>query len=191
MEAVMKKLVIVTVLALACGFAWAGEQKIAVADMNKLLRAHPETEKAESVLEGQIDEIEKERDALLQKLEKMRVEVEDIMKQSQNKALSEEKVEQLRNDAEQKYKELRKMDIDAKKELDNRRKDLAEQKMAMHKRIVGEISDVIKEYAQKQGYSFVVDSSGVGVSGMPSIIYWDEASDITKKIEEILAKKKE
>lgn len=187
----MNKLMIVSVLALACGAAWAGEQKIATADMNKLLRAHPETEKAEAVLEGQIGEIEKERDALMQKLEKMRDEVEGIMKESQNKALSEAKVEQLRTDAEAKYKELRKMDIEAKRELDNRRKDLAEQKLAMHKRIVGEISDKIKEYAQKKGYSFVLDSAGVGVSGMPAVIYADEAADITKDIEEILAAKKD
>jgi len=185
----MKKCILLVVFVMACGVSMAAEQKIAVVDMNKLLRAHPETEKAESVLESQIDELEKEKDLLMEKLGKMRDEVEEVMKQAQNRALSEKKREELREEAEKKFKQLREMDIEAKKEMDGRKKDVAEQKMLMHKRIVGEIAETVKEYAKKKGYLFVLDSAGVGVSGMPAVIHADESADITEEIRKLISKK--
>ncbi len=187
----MKKSVLLAVFVFVCGLCMGAEQKIAVVDMNKLLRVHPETQQAETVLEEQIDEIEGEKERLMEKLGKMRDEVEEVAKQSQNRALSDKKRDQLREEAEAKFKELRRMDMEAKKELDTRRKDLAEQKMMMHKRIVGEISEAVKEYAEKNGYTFVLDAGGVGVSGMPAVIHASDSADITEDIQKLLEKKKD
>jgi Skp family chaperone for outer membrane proteins len=186
----MKKFLLMIMFVLICGVCMA-EQKIAVVDMNKLLRSHPETQQAEAVLEEQIEEMETEKERLMEKLGKMRDEVEDAMKQAQNRVLSEKKRDQLKEEAERKYKELRKMDIEAKKEMDGRKKDLAEQKLMMHKRIVGEIAETVKEYADKKGYDFVLDSGGIGVSGMPAVIHSAESADITDQIEKLIEKKKD
>ncbi len=188
-RAMMKYAAVLIAFLMVCGVCVAGEQKIASVDMTKLLRGHPETEKAEEVLEEQVREIEQEKKTLMSKLEEMRDEVDGIIKQGQNRALSDAKRESIREEAEVKFKELRKMDFQAKKKMDTRKKDLAEQKMMMHRRIVGKISDVISDFAEKEGYAFVVDSSSVSMSGMPSILYADADTDITKDIKKLISKK--
>lgn len=187
----MKYAALLMAMIMFSGTCIAGEQKIACVDMTKLLRSHPETEKAETVLEEQVQEMEQEREKLMTKLEEKRDEVDAIMKQGQNRALSDEKREEIRQEAESQFKDLRQMDFEAKKTMDTRKKDLAEQKLMMHKRIVGKISDVISEYAEKKGYTFVIDASGVGLSGMPSVLYADPKTDITEEIEKLIAKKKD
>jgi len=186
-----KKLLIMAFAAMVGGACFAAEQKIAVVDMNKLLRGHPETTTAETVLEAQVAEIEQEKEALMEKLGKLRDEVDAVMKQAQNRALSEAGRDALKSEAEEKYQDLRKMDFEAKKTLDSRKKDLSEQKLMMHKRIVGEIAEVIKEYAEKKGYAFVLDSAGIGMSRMPTVLHADAKADITEDIQKLIGKKKD
>lgn len=186
----MRRLMVLVTLMVLSGACFAGEKKIAVVDMSKLLKAHPETERAESVLEDQVKEIEAEKTKLMDSLEQARDEVDSLMKQVQNKALSEKKRDGLREQAEEKYKKLRQMDFDAKKALDSRKQDLNEQRMIMHKRIVEKISEVVREYARDKGYAFVMDSAAVGVSGMPVLVYSEEAANITADIEKLILKKK-
>jgi len=186
----MNRFLVLVVMMLLSGISFAGEQKTAVADMSRLLKAHPETERAEAVLEEQVKEIDSEKTKLMDGLEKARSEVDSLMKQVQNKALREKKRDEIREQAEAKYKELRQMDFEAKKALDSRRQDLNEQRMMMHKRIVGKISDVISEYAKDKGYAFVLDSGSVGVSGMPAVVYSEKGADITGDIEKLIRKKK-
>ena len=185
----MKYAAVMVALVLLCGVSLAGEQKVAVVDMTKLLRIHPETEQAEVVLEEQVKQIDAEKRKLVDKLSVLRDDVEALAKQAQNRALSEKKRDEIRREAEKKYQVLRKQEFETKRTLDSRRKDLAEQKLRMHKRIVGEISDTVREYAEKKGYSVVLNSAGVGVSGMPAVIYADSNTDLTKEIEKLLLKK--
>ena len=140
------------------------------------------------MLEEQVKEIEREKETLMTKLEAVRDEVEAIMEQAQNRALSDGKRKKLKDDAEEKYKQLRKMDFEAKKTMSQRKMDLNEQKLMMHKRIVAEISEKIAKYAEKKGYTFVLDSAGMGLSGMPAVIHADEDSDITDEIEALIKK---
>jgi Skp family chaperone for outer membrane proteins len=184
----MKYFATVALMMTVCGMCIAGEQKIAVVDMNELLKSHPETEQAEAVLEETVKEIEAEKEKLMSKLEGLRDEVEGIMNQAKNRALSDGKRKKLKSAAEEKYKELRKMDFQAKKTMSQRKMELNEQKMMMHKRIVEEISEKVAKYADKKGYAFVLDKAGIGMSGMPAVIHADEDADITDAIKKLLAK---
>ena len=184
----MKYFAAVALMMTVCGMCIAGEQKIAVVDMNELLKSHPETEQAEAVLEETVKEIEAEKEKLMGKLEGLRDEVEGIMNQAKNRALSDDKRKKLKSDAEEKYKELRKVDFQAKKTMSQRKMELNEQKMMMHKRIVEEISEKVAKYADKKGYTFVFDKGGIGMSGMPAVIHADEDTDITDAIKKLLAK---
>ena len=71
----MKYFAAVALMMTVCGMCIAGEQKIAVVDMNELLKSHPETEQAEAVLEETVKEIEAEKEKLMGKLEGLRDEV--------------------------------------------------------------------------------------------------------------------
>ncbi len=80
------------------------------------------------------------------------------------------------------------MDFEAKKTMSQRKMDLSEQKLMMHKRIVKGISEKVKTHADKKGYTFVLDSGGMGLSGMPAVIYADDSADITDEIEKLIKK---
>lgn len=186
----MSRFILLVSLVCLSGICFAAEQKIVVVDMAALLKAHPETEGAEAVLEEQVKEIEAEKTKLMEGLDKARDEVDSLAKQMQNKALSEKKREDIRAQAEAKYKDLRQMEMDAKKALDSRRQDLNEQRMMMHKRIVSKISGTISEYAKDKGYAFVFDSAAVGVNGMPVVVHSEKAVDITAEVEKLIIKDK-
>lgn len=177
----MKNMVIAAAV-MVCGFCYAADTKVAVVDMQKALRSHPETERAETVLEGKLKEIEEQRKNVLARLEKLQDEIKDIMEQTQNKALADAKREELRAKAEEKLKELRRQDMEAKKSLDGSNKDLAEQKLGMHKRIVDEISAIVARYADEKGFDIVVDSAGISMSGMPAVVFAKKGMDITEDI---------
>ena len=58
-------------------------------------------------------------------------------------------------------------------------------------RIVEEIQQIVKDYAQKQGYLAVIDSSGQSLNGVENILYADPKIDITDTILGMLNKGKQ
>lgn len=166
---------------------WAQAPKIAVVDMAKLVRSHPDTKSAESLLEKQMDEFEAEQKDAEDKFQKLKKEYEEARALAENKALTDAAREEKRATAEEKREAVRSYEAKASEALAVRRREIADQRVRIQKRIVGKVLAVVREYAAKNGYTLVLDSAGLSISGVEMILYSADQVDITEELLKIVS----
>lgn len=169
----------------------SAELKIAVVAVGRVLNAYDEMKSAENLIEKQVEEFELEQKEMFSELESLKEEFDAAREEAGNKALSEEIREEKKKIAEEKFAALKKCERQIQETLGLRQKQIADQGSRMRRRILSKLRDIIQEYAEKESFDLVFDSSGIGVGGMETIIYGNEKMDITEEILKLIAKKEE
>lgn len=189
----MKKHLVVSAFVLWVGLlpAFAAEQPIVFINLDRAFNEFYKTKLADTQLKQQADEFNGERKTLVDDYEKLQKDFEAIRDEAQNTALSDDVRAEKRNLAEEKLVEVRDYESRIRRFDDSRRKQLDDQSRRMRKRIVEEIQQIVKTYAQTQGYQAVIDSSGQSLNGVEMILYTDPKIDITDTILEQLNKGKQ
>jgi len=173
-----------TILALRAG--WSAEMNMAVVDMSRLINAHPNTESNDSIIEGQLDDFESERREMLAELKKLNKEVELAHEQARNRALSDKVRDSKMDTAAEKLLALRKCEQKIRERANLRRRQISDQRVRMRRQIVSELREIIREYVEKQGLVLVLDSSGIGMNAVESVVYSLERIDISDDILKML-----
>jgi len=168
----------------------AGEFKVAVVDMGKLIGAHPDRSRAESLLQKQASEFEEELKAIEKNKEQLKTEFEKLRDEMDNKTLSDDARKAKLKEAEGKIAEIKKVEEKMRNTTMNRRQQLAEEKKRMQGQVVEKIRKIIGDYAKKNDYALVLDSASIGMQGVESVIYSEEKMDITEDILKIIAREK-
>ncbi|OIO33534.1 MAG: hypothetical protein AUJ70_03115 [Candidatus Omnitrophica bacterium CG1_02_40_15] len=136
--------------------------KIGYIDLSRSFDEYQKTKDFDKELEAKGDMKQKEREQVVQEIRKMREELELMNKNSREKK---------EIDIEAKIKSLQDFDQEAKL-------DLTKDRDNMVKDILKEMSDVIKEYGEKNGYSIIVNDR--------VLLYGDHGMDLTNEIIKIL-----
>ena len=139
--------------------------KIGYIDLSRSLDEYQKTKDFDKELEKKGDMKQGEREKLVQDIRKMREELELMNKSSREKKEA---------DIEAKIKSLQEFDQEAKT-------DLTKERDNMVKDILKEMSDVIKEYGQKNGYSIILNDR--------VLLYGDPGMELTNEIIKILNEK--
>lgn len=168
----------------------SAETKVGVVDMAALVKAHPDTKPADTLLEKQVEDFELEQKEMQTELEKRKKAFEDAREEAMNKALNQEARSAKEKIAEEKLSQLRDYDRKCRDTLGKRQKEINDQRLRMQKRIVNKIKDIITQYATKNGYSMVFDKSGVSVNGVEPVVFAVDKADLTPDILKLLAKEK-
>ena len=161
--------------------------RIAVCDMERIMKSFAEFKSAEDLLQKQLDDFRLEQDELQGEGDKLRQEFEAARSESENKALSESARDKQLEAAKEKLSALREHEMKTRKVVATRERELSERGMRMRKRIVTKLRGVVKEYADKQGIVIVLDSSALGVNGVESLVYGRSELDITDEIVKIVS----
>jgi outer membrane protein len=167
-----------------------GDVRIGTVDMARLVKAHPDTPGADSALEKQSDEFETEAKEMKGKLDKLQKEVENAISEAQNKALSDTAKDDKKKVAEEKLMAYRESEQKFRETRMQRQKELNDQRLRMQRKIVGKIKDAINTYAAKNGYTIVLDSSSMSVTGVETVLFGAEKLDMTDDIMKLLSKEK-
>jgi outer membrane protein len=150
-------------LFVAAGKVFAESQgKIGYIDLSRSFDEYQKTKDLDKELEGKGDMKQQAREKLVQDIRTMRGELELMNKNSREKKEA---------DIEAKIKSLQEFDQEAKT-------DLTKDRDNMVKDILKEMSDVIKEYGEKNGYSIIVNDR--------VLLYGDSTMDLTNEIIKIL-----
>src|SRR3989339_532804 len=178
----------VSVLAglIAVSPAWCAEAKIVVVDMAKVMKAYSETKTAEALLEKQIEEFEAEQKDMMAERDKVRKEFESARESARDKALNEKERENKMDVAEAKLNTLRDCEMKIRERMNQRQKEIADQKMRMQRRIVGRLREIIGKYSSEKGYTLVLDSSSMGISGVESVVYSKDGIEVTEEVLKII-----
>lgn len=159
-----------------------GRGAIAVVNMDRLLERSPETARAEALLEKQSHEFALERDELLSGLQAMREDFEKAGREAMSSALSQKAREEREEIARQKLIQLREHEARVRDVLKRRSDEISDQAMRMRRRTVESLKALVRQYAEKEGFSLVLDSSGLGVSAVDLVVYHQDALDITESV---------
>lgn len=160
----------------------AAPEKIAVVDMEDVMKAFGEFKDAEELLRKELKEFELEQDELLDERDKLKDEFEAAREEASNKALSETAREKQFEKAREKALALKEHERQMRKVAAERQKALAERGGRMRKRIVGKLRSIIQAYAEKNEITLVLDASALGVNGMETLVYSKPELDITPDI---------
>lgn len=155
-------------LQLLQGGASAGEaRKIAYMNAVKVIDNYHKTKEADSQLEAESNKKTAEREKLVEKINKLRDEVELLAKDAR------EKKENELNDAVRGLQDFdREVTTTLKRKSDDYKKE-----------ILKEIDDVIKDYGRKNGYDLILDSR--------TLLYANDAIDVSNDIISTLNKAKQ
>ena len=189
----MKKYLVVSAFVLLMGLlpVFAAEQSVVFINLDRAFNEFYKTKLADTQLKQQADEFNDERKTLVTDYEKIQKEFGVIRDEAQNTALSDDVRTEKRNLAEEKLVEVRDYESRIRRFDESRRKQLDDQSRRMRKRIVEEIQQIVKDYAQTQGYQAVIDSSGQSLNGVEIILYTDSKIDITDTVLGFLNKGKQ
>lgn len=154
-------LVLLTLIFFAFSFA---QQKIAFIDSNRVLQ---ESIGGKDVLKQLNDLSNKKQSEYNAKLK----EITDLRNKysSQRYALSEDALNKLLNDIEQKETALKRFQEDAQREIENLR-------LRLFKKLQDEVNPIIEKIGQEGNYTLILDLATQG------IIYYDKKADITDEL---------
>lgn len=169
--------------------AHSGELKVAVADIGRVILAHPKTQTDQLKLEQQAAEYEEERATLLAAMNKLKEEFLQARREAGSLALSKDSKRAKISLAEQKLEELTGFERTVAEKIRQRKLETADMRSQMRRLMVAKIRTIIDKYAKKHKIDLVLDSSAMSLSGIDIVIYFKDKMDITEDLVK-LAKKK-
>ena len=158
------------------------DAKIAIVNMQRVVNAFPETDAVETALRDQVEDFEAERKKIEDKAEGMRLELEELVKEAGDKALSAAAQEAKKKELGGKYKELQKYQFEMRKQLSLRKDQLNDETMRIRKRLSVKVREIVGAYAKDKGYNLVLDASVV--------VYNLDKLDITEDVVKHIMKQK-
>jgi outer membrane protein len=186
-------LTIVVISLFAAGLStWAQTQtgRNVTVDLNKIFNDYYKTPIASGKLKETADSYNKEHEDMLASYRKQVDELNKLREEQDKPEYTAEVREQKKKAVQDKLAETQKTQRDIEEYRNSHRQILEQQTQRMRQGILKEINDVISKEARDAGYGIVFDKSGNTLNGVPTIIYAQDAIDITDDIIKILNKNK-
>lgn len=183
----MKKSILAVIAAAVLGGAalTASAQpaaKILVVDMAKLLDSHYKTEEQNVKLRGdeqkaqeQIEELNQEGNVLVE-------EYKASVEKAKNPALSSDAKTKAESEAQSKLEEIQKKQNQVQSFRNQTQRAFQQRIKTFRDLMLEEIGKIATDIAKKKGATLLLDKSGPSLIGISSIVYYDEAYDITEEV---------
>lgn len=160
----------------------AADLKIGTVDLNKIFDSYYKTADAKARIGESENAYKKDRELKLEDYQKLRSEVEKLSQDGQNPALAADVREQKKTQFQQKVQELKNREQEIMQFDQTRRQEIANNMLRMRNSLVEEIGTVVKDYAAKNGYTYVFDKTGQSAAQAPMIVYSVDTLDFSDEI---------
>ncbi len=173
-------------VALAGVFAIAAQAqpapKIYVVDMAKLYDAHYKTEEQNAKLKGDQQKAEDELQKLNAEGNSLVEQFKKLEEQVNNPTLSADAKTKTQQDLQAKGQEIQRKQAEVNQFRGNTQRQLQTRINNFKQMLLEEISKIAVETAKKKGATLLVDKSGPTLIGLPSLLYFDPAYDVTEDV---------
>ena len=156
--------------------------RIAVVEMERVIRVHPRTESDRAVLEQYVADYDEERDEQLVRMRTLSETFEKLRAEMADPALSDRAREQKQEQARVKLEELRELERSIRETAQVRQRELTSQELRMRNRVVADIKRAVSAVASAQGLDFVFASDDTAATAFPAILHYPESADITDAV---------
>lgn len=161
-------------------------QKIAIVNMAKVFQDYEKTKVHELRLQKQADVFKEYSMKLTEVLKKAQQEFTELRNASQNIALTEAERQNKLLAAQDKYTEVSLKEKQLREYNRDKQAELRDAYDTMRADILKEIHAVIQNKCMLEGYSLVLDSSGMTLNNIAPVVYWNPGMDITQGVLEEL-----
>ncbi|MBL9202126.1 MAG: OmpH family outer membrane protein [Opitutaceae bacterium] len=176
--------------ALALGASAQPAPKVLVVDVAKLYQTHWKTADMQAKLQideqkaqEEIEKMNKEGNAIVEEFKSLNEAVN-------NPALSADGKKKATEDAQKKYEAIQKKQQEVQQFVQNTRNSLGQREASFRGMLLEDIAKVSSEMAKKKGANLLIDKSGPSGHGIPSLLYFDSAFEITEEVGKELNKDK-
>jgi outer membrane protein len=156
--------------------------KILVVDMAKLYDAHYKTEEQNGKLKADQQKAEDELQKLNAEGNALVKQFNDLKEQVGNPTLSADAKTKAQQDLEAKGQEIQRKQNDVNQFRANTQRSLQQRINNFKQFLLEEISKTAIDIAKKKGATLLVDKSGPTLIGLPSLLYFDPAYEITEDV---------
>ena len=179
----MKRYLAAVLLALTFGAGvCAAEMKIAVIDMQKAFEQYEKTKTLQIKLDQQMEVFREYSNQLNQQYQNLRKQYEAARDDSQNIAFTGAERENKRLKAQQLYESLKLKEQELTSYKESRKAQLNEMHEKLRTELIDEIKQVVHNKAVLEGYTIVLDKSGISLSDVQLVVYFQPNLDITDSV---------
>lgn len=180
----MKKTAFFAFLAMMAAVCPAfAELKVATVNMEKIITAHPKTDANKAELLKLQKSYEAEREIKRNKVKGMVAELNDLVKESENEALSDKVRKQKLEEARDLDMEIRKADQELRKTVSDLQEQLRDREFELFGKVMDEVAAAIEEIAKAEKYDIVLDRAGMSIGApIPIVMYSAPSLDISDKV---------
>jgi outer membrane protein len=156
--------------------------KVATVDMNRLFEEYHKTPVKRAELEGTKDAFQKELDGMVRDMQTRQDELAKLRDELDRPEFSAEVRDQKRKELQDKLAEFKKRDNDLQDYRRSHSRILETKTLDMRKELIKEITVVITATAAEAGYTLVFDKSGNSMNMIPTVVFAQDALDVTETI---------
>jgi outer membrane protein len=156
--------------------------KILVVDMAKLYDAHYKTEEQNGKLKADQQKAEEELQKLNTEGNALVKQFNELKEQLNNPTLSADAKTKAQQDLEAKGQEIQRKQTEVNSFRANTQRSLQQRINNFKQFLLEEISKIAVDISKKKGATLLIDKSGPTLIGLPSLLYFDPAYDITEDV---------
>ena len=169
-------------LGAASPVAAQGSFKIGIIDMKRVFSEYYKTKDAEKSVNDGKEAAKKQLDERNAKYRDLIGKWQESQKLINDPAISEELRAQKRKEAEELSSEAKSLEREMAEFRQRREQQLQEQVSRVRKGILDEIKVLVEKKAKDANYDLVFDKSGMGVNGVPFLLFSKDAVDFSQEI---------
>jgi len=155
---------------------------IAFVNYEQVFTNYFRTKLANDQIQEMLAGIDRERALMVMAYDRMQDEMKELKATLIKPDTRPETKDSLRRQIDTKVAELKQLENRVKNFNESQNKRVEEQNRRMRSNIMGELKEKIATYAQAKGYLAIVDSSQSNDKGVPTLLYLDDRSDITREV---------
>jgi len=159
-----------------------GSFKIGIIDMKRVFSEYHKTKDAEKSVNDGKEAAKKQLDERNAKYRDLIGKWQESQKLINDPAISEELRAQKRKEADELSSEAKSLERDMAEFRQRREQQLQEQVTRVRKGILDEIRVLVEKKAKDANYDLVFDKSGMGVNGVPFLLFSKDAVDFSQEI---------
>ena len=162
--------------------AASAQTKIAVIDMKVVFDGYWKTKQASVTFEDRKKDYADQHQTMIDQYQAANEEYRKIRETASEPAISTGEKERRNQSAEEKLKEIQKLEKDIRDHQKSMEGNLTETRFRLRRNILREIQDLINTKSKTDGYSLVLDSASEGINQTPVVLFSNGANDITENI---------
>lgn len=160
----------------------SADLKFGVVDMSKAFSEYYKTKEAAAKMKANKDKAASEMQEQYDTYKNLQSQLQKKQKESQDPILTQDARAKSLADFQTTLKEARALEQQITEFQQRRAQQIRQEEVQLQQGLYGEIVAVVKDKAKTGGFDFAFDKSGLGITQVPVLLYYKDATDFTDEV---------